>query len=154
MPKNKFQEIVFTIMMSIAMVVFMEMYNGYFRDGAITMAGVFIMLKEMTYIVPIVFVLSYFVGDPLAGKLTMQNVDVKTAPPLFVIYVRAIYTVTIMCPAMSMVATLIFKHPTPTTLIPIWLVTVATNFPCALISQIMFCGPLVRFLFRKMFANQ
>lgn len=151
MAKNKFQEVIFTLLMSVFMVMPMETYNGYFRDGAVTLNGFFITLQEMTYIVPIVFVLSFFIFDPLTSRLLSHQPGYETAHPLLLIYVRAIMTVSTMCPMMSFVATLLFKHPTPMTIVPIWLKTVAMNFPCAMFVQVCYAGPLTRYVFGKLF---
>ena len=56
-------------------------------------------------------------------------------------------TVCVMCPAMSLWATVIFQQP-GIELVPSWLQTVVCNFPMAFFWQIFFCGPLVRRLFR------
>ncbi len=70
--------------------------------------------------------------------------------PIFVTLARASVTVAWMCPIMSFWAALLFKHP-GSELIPVWLQTLACNFPMAFFWQIFFCGPLVRFLFRTIF---
>lgn len=56
-------------------------------------------------------------------------------------------TVCVMCPAMSLWATVIFQQP-GIELVPSWLQTVVCNFPMAFFWQIFFCGPLVRRLFQ------
>ena len=62
-------------------------------------------------------------------------------------------TVCVMCPLMSLVATLLFKHP-GNQIAAVWLQTFAVNFPMALCFQLFFCGPFVRMLFRRIFAGQ
>lgn len=51
-----------------------------------------------------------------------------------------------MCPMMSMVATLAFKHPMLDNLLVAWMQTVALNFPMALLWQLFVAGPVVRFI--------
>jgi hypothetical protein len=56
-----------------------------------------------------------------------------------------------MCPIMSLVATILFKeNPSFGT----WIQTWGMNFPMALLYQLFYCGPLVRFLFRMMFREK
>ena len=57
-------------------------------------------------------------------------------------------TVCVMCPAMSLWATVLFQRP-GIEFVPAWLQTVVCNFPMAFFWQIFFCGPLVRRLFRR-----
>ena len=64
---------------------------------------------------------------------------------------RQAITISIMCPVMSFWATLIFQKPGAADFIPAWLTAAAKNLPMAFFYQILFCGPLVRFLFRSMF---
>lgn len=62
-------------------------------------------------------------------------------------------TVILMCPLMSMIATLLFKNP-GTELIALWMETTVLNFPMALFFQIVVAGPLVRTIFRGIFKKQ
>lgn len=59
-------------------------------------------------------------------------------------------TVCIMCPTMSLIATLLFKEPS----LGAWVQTFGMNMPMALIWQLLFCGPLVRLIFRTLFHKQ
>ena len=62
-------------------------------------------------------------------------------------------TVTLMCPMMSLAATLIFKQPgweTPA----VFLQTFACNFPVALLWQLFFAGPFCRWLLKTVFRTQ
>ena len=55
--------------------------------------------------------------------------------------------VCIMCPVMSLVATILFKEPSFGT----WVHTWGCNMPMALCWQLLYCGPLSRFIFRLLF---
>lgn len=55
--------------------------------------------------------------------------------------------VCIMCPVMSLVATVLFKEPSFGT----WVHTFGCNFPMALCWQMFYCGPLSRAIFRLLF---
>lgn len=50
-------------------------------------------------------------------------------------------TCVVMCPLMSMVATLVFKHPSPSTLVPLWFSTFTRNLPFALAWALLVARP-------------
>ena len=56
----------------------------------------------------------------------------------------------IMCPIMSLVATLLFKEPSFGT----WAHTFGCNLPMAFFWQIFFAGPLVRAIFGMIFKEK
>ena len=56
----------------------------------------------------------------------------------------------IMCPTMSLVATLLFKEPSFGT----WVHTFGCNLPMAFFWQMFYCGPLSRLIFRALFKKQ
>ena len=51
-------------------------------------------------------------------------------------------TCIVMCPLMSMVATLVFKHPTVATVAPIWFATFLRNLPFALAWALIVARPI------------
>ena len=153
MPKTKFQEFVYALLMTFFMVLAMEFYNTGLRLGQMTNAGFLMAFSELYIMVPICFVMGYFFMDRLAPKIAFSLVTPGKDPQILCTVVRAAVTVCLMCPTMSFWATLIFKHP-GTEFIAVWLQTVVLNFPMALCWQVFFCGPLVRFLFRTLFKKQ
>ena len=72
-------------------------------------------------------------------------------PFLWILLIRCSLTVCLMCPAMSLIASLLFKDYSSVGLIATWLQTAALNFPMALAWQIFFGGPLGRLVFRLIF---
>ena len=50
----------------------------------------------------------------------------------------------IMCPIMSLIATILFKNA-GSQFVAVWLQTTFMNFPVAFFWQLMYCGPLIRF---------
>ena len=153
MPKNRFQEIIFTLLMSFFMVLAMEIYNTALLAGGMSNSCFVHALSEIPFMLPLCFVTSYFLMDKIACSVAFRIVDPQKDHPVLVTLVRAGVTVCFMCPSMSLWATLIFKHA-GTQFIAVWLQTAAVNFPMALCWQIFFCGPLVRFLFRLLFSRQ
>lgn len=153
MPKTKFQEIVFCILMSFFMVFAMELYNTALLQGGLTNDCFVHAIAEIPFMLPLCFGTSYFVMDRIASRIAFRIAVPGADHPVLVTLVRAGITVCFMCPAMSLWATLIFKHP-GSQMIAVWLQTAAMNFPMALCWQIFFCGPLVRFIFRALFRRQ
>ena len=150
MPKTKFQEFIYGVLMTFFMVLAMELYNTGMRMGGLTNDALPLALHEMTFMFPICFVMGFCFIDRLTPKIAFRMAAPGVDNPLFVILVRASVTVAFMCPIMSFWATLIFKQP-GIEFIPVWLQTVACNFPMAFFWQIFYCGPLVRWLFRAIF---
>ena len=65
MPKNKFQDVVFTIIMATFMVYGMVVYNVALNTGGVTNQTFLIALHELPIMVPIAFVLEFFVVSKL-----------------------------------------------------------------------------------------
>ena len=59
---------------------------------------------------PLCFVTSYFVGDPLAARLAAR-LQLPKEWPICGILARSSLTVCVMCPAMSLWATVLFQPP-------------------------------------------
>ena len=98
---------------------------------------------------PIAFVLEFFVVGKLARKMAF-SVMRPTDRPQFITYAISLSICTVMCPTMSLIATFLFKEPSFGT----WIQTWAMNFPMAVLYQMFYCGPFVRFLFRLIFREK
>ena len=150
MPKNKFQDVVFTIIMATFMVYGMVVYNVALNTGGVTNQTFLIALHELPIMVPIAFVLEFFVVSKLAAALAFTVVKPDDRPQI-ITYAISICICCIMCPIMSLVATLLFKENKS---FGTWIQTWAMNFPMALLYQLFYCGPLVRFIFRTIFREK
>ena len=109
MPKNKFQDVVFTIIMATIMVYGMVVYNVALNTGAVTGKTFLMALHELPIMVPIAFVLEFFV----VGKIARQLAFLVMRPddrPQFITYAISICICCIMCPIMSLAATILFKE--------------------------------------------
>ena len=146
MPKNKFQDVVLTAIMATIMVYGMVVYNVALATGGLTAESFLLALYELPIMVPIAFVLEFFAVGKIAKKLAF-TVMRPTDRPQFITYAISLMIVCIMCPIMSLVATVLFKEPSFGT----WVHTFGCNFPMALCWQMFYCGPLARFLFRHIF---
>lgn len=149
MPKTKFQNIVFTIIMAVIMVYGMIVYNVALNTGGVTNQTFILALHELYIMAPIAFVLEFFIVEKLATNLAFTFMR-PTDRPQFITYAISTMIVCIMCPTMSLIATLLFKAPS----LGAWVQTFGMNMPMALIWQLLFCGPLVRLIFRTLFHKQ
>lgn len=149
MPKTKFQNIVFTIIMAVIMVYGMIVYNVALNTGGVTNQTFILALHELYIMAPIAFVLEFFIVEKLATKLAFTFMR-PTDRPQFITYAISTMIVCIMCPTMSLIATLLFKAPS----LGAWVQTFGINMPMALIWQLLFCGPLVSLIFRTLFHKQ
>jgi hypothetical protein len=149
MPKTKFQDVVFTAIMAIIMVYGMIVYNVALNTGEVAGYTFVAALHELPIMAPIAFVLEFFVVSKLAGKLAFTFMR-PTDRPQFITYAISVCICCIMCPTMSLIATLLFKEPSFGT----WVKTWAMNFPMAICYQMFYCGPLVRLIFRTIFREK
>ena len=152
MPKTKLQDAVFSIMMATAMAYAMEVYNFSLQNGGGSGALFVSALKDLILMVPIVILLEKLLVGKLAHKCAMKIFRSQKDNPFLLTILISCFTVWIMCPLMSAVATLLFKHP-GIQFFPVWIDTTAHNFPMAFFWQLFFAGPIVRFLFRCIFAR-
>ena len=152
MPKTKFQNTIFTIMMAFAMVYAMICYNIAISKQGMTNEIFLLAFHELLIMLPVAFLLEFFVVEKLSLFLAFRLVTPKDRPILIQMTISAMI-VCLMCPSMSLVATILFKHP-GNELVAAWLQTTVINFPMAFFWQMFFAGPLVRLLFRTMFQKQ
>lgn len=143
MPKNKLQDVLFTALMATIMVYGMIVYNVALNTGGVTGITFLLALHEMPIMVPAAFILEFFIVGKIAKKLAF-SVMKPTDRPQFITYAISICICCIMCPVMSLIATVLFKTPSFGT----WIQTWAMNFPMAILYQMFYCGPLVRLIFR------
>ena len=149
MPKTKFQNVIYTIIMALIMVYGMIVYNVALNTGGVTNATFGMALHELPIIMPIAAVLEFFVVEKLASRLAFSFMR-PTDRPQFITYAISLMIVCIMCPVMSLIATLLFKEPSFGT----WIHTFGCNFPMAMFWQMFYCGPLARLIFRTIFRKQ
>ena len=153
MPKNKFQEVIFTIIMVFFMVYAMICYNIVLNTGAMTNQVFLYAFHELVFMGPIAFVLDFFIVSKLAFACANRMVDFRSCHPFSMILAISVASVAFMCPMMSFFATLFFKHA-GNQFIAIWLQTTFMNFPVAFFWQLIYAGPIVRFIFRHIFPEK
>lgn len=178
MPRNQFQRMVFafiTVVIAIHAYVFYSLYvihgNMFMQitgeSGVLAainkMGGVPVFGKTVPIwaVVLIEFVLAYalenLLGSPLSFKLASKNFDPRTTHPVLFETAIICTTVGIMCPVMSFIAAFLYYNYQAGfnmwTLLADWLKLVCFNFPFAFFTQLFFIQPLVRTIFKTLFAK-
>lgn len=153
MPKTKLQNVIFTLLMALVMVYALICYNIALDKGGLSNAVFLLAFHELTFMWPIAVILELFVVEKLAQKLAFRIIAPEFNEPIFIVFAISAITVCLMCPMMSLVATVLFKNP-GSEIIAVWFQTTVMNFPMALFWQIFFAGPCVRFVFRMLFRKQ
>lgn len=155
MPVTKTERFVFGLFMSVAMAFGMEVYNiagntgglGAMTNSVFVMAG-----RELLLMAPLVLLFSGLWGNRVGHALAARLVRPEQDSPCFITLVVTGCTVLIMCPTMSLTATIVFRllpgALTPDQLPAAWVGTVLKNFPMALLWNIFAAGPVTRLLFR------
>ena len=166
MPKNKAQGVIFGILMSITMAYGMEVYNVAWKMGVPTMPGGFSnmtndvfpsALVEASYMWLFVFLFSNLWGTRGGAALAARLTDSKRDSTFIRGTIRSCCTVLIMCPTMSLVASVLFNvilAGMPVAQLPaIWVGTLIKNFPMALLWNLFAAGPTSRLVFAKCFSH-
>ena len=152
MPKTKFQDLIFTIIMVVTMVYCMTIYNMTLEFG----------LSYLTFInafwgmwaeVVAAFIAQKFIAGPMAKKLTFRFLKPGVDKPILITIAMAGFTVFMMAPIMTLFVSIL--HNGFVLGLPfLWLPKLVLNFPFALCIQIFYVGPFVRLIFRTIFKKQ
>ena len=153
MPKTKFQEVIFTIMMVFVMVYAMICYNIALNVGGMNNTVFLSAFHEFVIMAPVAFILDFFFVGHIAKRTAFRIVNPEKENPFHLVIAISVVSVAWMCPLMSLVATILFKDA-GSQFIAVWLQTIALNFPMAFFWQMLYAGPFVRFLFRQIFREK
>ena len=153
MPKTKFQEVIFTIMMVFVMVYAMICYNIALNVGGLNTSVFLSAFHEFVIMAPVAFVLDFFFVGHIAKRTAFRIVNPEKENPFHLVIAISVVSVAWMCPLMSLAATILFKDA-GSQFIAVWLQTIALNFPMAFFWQMLYAGPFVRFLFRQIFREK
>ena len=132
MPKNKFQDVIFTIIMVFVMVYTMICYNIALNVGGMNNQVFLNAFHELVIMGPIAFILDFFIVGPIAKKKAFSIIDPRKENPFFLVIAISVVSIIGMCPLM----------------------TTAMNFPMAFFWQLCFAGPLVRKIFALLFPEK
>lgn len=164
MPKNKLQGVIFGVIMSYAMAFGMEIYNVAIREGVNLAAGglsnmtnliFWEALKEASYMGLLVLLFSNLWGNRLGAAFAARHCDPQKDNPYLCRLLRQVGTVAIMCPTMSLSASILFQiilGGAPIAQLPaIWIGTLLKNFPMAFFWNMFAAAPFTHWLFGKIF---
>ncbi len=158
MIKSKKQGVVFGLIMSYAMAIGMEVYNVAIKQGGLdsmTNSVFHAALKEAAYMGLIVFVFSNLWGNRAGAAFAARVCSIERDNAYFCRLMRQAGTVAVMCPTMSLVASVLFSivlSGAPVTQLPaIWVGTVLKNFPMAFFWNMFAAAPFTHWLFGKLF---
>ena len=165
MPRTKCQRLIFALITVAITVPCFVFYCSSYEAGGFNID----VIKNSLVFIPIELVLAYicaiFVGSPLALKFALKAVDPKKNSEILVQTAIICATVSIMCPLMSFLATILYDGIIAVGMggaslsnfiinfIPYWLQKIVLNFPFALLSQLFFVQPLTRTIFNAIFKN-
>lgn len=166
MPKTKAQGIIFGLLMSYSMAYGMEVYNIAIKDGFNTLAGGFSNMNngvfldaliEAAYMGLFVFLFSNLWGNRCGAAFMAKHCNPEKDNPYFCQLMRQAGTIAVMCPTMSMVASILFNiilaHQPLYELPAIWVGTFLKNFPMAFFWNMFAAAPFTRWAFKALFCR-
>ncbi len=153
MPKNLFQEIVFTVLMVFVMVYAMICYNIALNMGGMSNAVFLKAFHELVIMAPIAFVLDFFAVGKIAKKKAFSIVDMRKDNPFHLVLAISVISVIFMCPLMSLAATLLFKDA-GREVIAVWFRNNGYELSYGSLLAAFFAGPIVRFVFGLIFRER
>jgi Protein of unknown function (DUF2798). len=153
MPTTKFQKVVYALLTVIITVHFFVFYNLSIEMGGMS-NQVFIASRKVVFIECFfAFFLQILIAGPLSLKMAFRVVNPKEDKPYIVTTAIICATVSLMCPMMSFVATILYDGWNAEFLAH-WMQKIVINFPFAFFMQLFFIQPFVRFLFGVLFKKQ
>ena len=111
MPKTRPQKVFFSIVMAVLMVYPMELYNLALQEGGLSNGMLWRPLLYLPLMGVLVILLESLIAGPIARRVMRKHFDPAKDKPIFCTLAVQWMTVTLMCPMMSLAATLIFKQP-------------------------------------------
>lgn len=166
MIKTKTQGLVFSLIMSYAMAIGMEVYNiaikMNFHSAAGGLSGITYTvlldaLIEASYMGLLVLLFSSLWGNRLGAAFAQRHCDPSSDNAYLCRLFRQGGTVAVMCPTMSLVASVLFNvilgGASILQLPAIWIGTVLKNFPMAFFWNFFAAAPFSHWLFGKIYRN-
>ena len=108
MPRTKFENFIFTVIMAFIMVYAMICYNIALNIGGMQDRVFLMAFGELKIMWPVAIILEMFVMERPVMFLT-NRVVTPDMPFIWILLIRCSLTVSLMCPAMRLVATILFK---------------------------------------------
>ena len=135
------------------MVYAMICYNIALNMGGMSSTVFLSAFHELVIMAPVAFILDFFFVGHIAKRTAFGIVNPEMENPFHLVLAISAVSVAWMCPLMSLAATILFKDG-GSQFIAVWLQTIVLNFPMAFFWQMLYAGPLVRFLFRQIFREK
>ncbi len=152
MPKNKFEEVIFTLMVSGSMIFFMGVYNIWINKGGTLTTIVAHEIAAFPLEWLIGFILAFFGASKISKHLTFKIINPDSKPLSKILLIQT-FTVCTMVPLMSAVG--IFEAMGLTEEMPkLWIKAMMINFVVAYPLQLLIVGPACRYLFRWIFGKR
>ncbi len=136
---NPLMRFAFPVSMALLMCYGMELYNHLLMGMGLSVATLLSPFSELLPMAAAVVIIEQAVGGRAVEAVMARLGDHEGRLPHGM--VLGAVTCIVMCPLMSMVATLAFKHPTPATIAPIWFGTFLRNLPFALAWALLVARP-------------
>ncbi len=153
MPTTKFQKVVFAFITVVITVHCFVFYNLAIEMGGMS-NQVFIESRKVIGIEFLfAFLLEILIVGPLAEKMAFRIINPRDEKPYIITTAIICSTVVLMCPMMSFIATILYNGIS-TEFIAQWMQKIVFNFPFALLTQLFFIQPFVRFLFGAIFREK
>jgi hypothetical protein len=154
MPKNRVQTAIFTIMMVLVMVYGMICYNITLEVGSLSNFVFLEAMPELAFMGPIAFLIDMLVVSPIVSRRAVKVVGPHPQTPFAMVAAISALSVQLMCPLMSLAATLIIKRPANVDILATWIQTTVLNLPMAFFWQFFVAGPVVRGVFGALFGEK
>lgn len=147
----KIRNTLYSIIMSGLMVYTMTCYNISIIMGKLDIKVFSLALREFIIFWPIAFCINFFIVKPNVIKKVNKIMELNNfTSPLIKTNLIIIFIITFMVPIMSLITSLYLTH-NYSNIIGDWLHEVAINFPMAICIQLFYYGPILRFVFNKIF---
>ena len=137
---NPLMRFAFPVSMALLMCYGMELYNHLLMGMGLSIATLLSPFSELLPMAAAVVIIEQAVGGRAVEAIMARLGNHEGSLPRGM--VLGTVTCIVMCPLMSMVATLAFKHPTPATIAPIWFGTFMRNLPFALAWALLVARPI------------
>lgn len=146
------ENLVFGLLMVVIMVLFMVTYNISLHAGGFSWSVMLTALKAFVPAAIIAFVIENLFVGKLAKRIAFKMVNPVQSEPIMITLAISVVTVLLMCPIMTLVATVLFEFPGSwASVIPTWLQTWTISLPAALLWNVCYGGPLARWIFGLIF---
>ncbi|PYE47344.1 hypothetical protein HUB98_19655 [Paenibacillus barcinonensis] len=155
MPVSKKEQVIFGVMMCTGMVLVMMTFNLW-QTGMIHQMSVMQMLLQFVIALIIAFVVESFIVGPVARKIAFSLPFAKSSKIKGIITMSLLMVIgMVLIMSLFGIVTAYFTDQfNGISVLGLYLHTIVRNFSLALPLQLIVLGPLVRYMFSRMFKNE